>query len=236
MQIRIFRDNSLFKTLNSQYQAVRDRLETATNAGLNKQAVKLIAVSKKHSANSIRAVYKMGQKDFAESYAQEAVSKIEQLRDYAITWHFIGPIQSNKTRLIAENFHWVQSVDRVKILKRIDAQRPSSLNPIKVLLQLKIADETSKSGAHVEQIKQMVALSKDLPNISLRGLMCIPPASQDVLVQAHYFQQASKIFNEFQSIKGFDTLSMGMSNDLEAAINNGSTMLRIGTDIFGARK
>jgi len=138
--------------------------------------------------------------------------------------------------LIAENFHWVQSVDRIKTLTRINAQRPSDLNPIKVLLQLKVGDETSKSGANLEQIKQMIGLSKDLPNISLRGLMCIPPASQDVLMQAHYFQQAKNVFNQFQSIKGFDTLSMGMSNDMETAINNGSTMLRIGTDIFGARK
>ncbi|MCF6301567.1 MAG: YggS family pyridoxal phosphate-dependent enzyme [Proteobacteria bacterium] len=226
----------MFKTLNSQYQAVLNRLETAKKNSSNQQAVQLIAVSKKHSIKSIRSVYKMGQKDFAESYAQEAVKKIEALKNCAIIWHFIGPIQSNKTRLIAENFDWVQSVDRTKTLKRIDTQRPSGLNPIKVLLQLKIGDETSKSGANIEQLEQMIDISKDLPNICLRGLMCIPPASQDVLLQAHYFQQANKVFNQFQSIKGFDTLSMGMSNDLEAAINNGSTMLRIGTDIFGARK
>ena len=219
-------------TLIQRYQAVCRRIK---NTGAN-QAPHLLAVSKKHPASSVRALYQAGQRMFGESYAQEAIDKMQHLDDLAIEWHFIGPIQSNKTKIIAEHFDWVQSVDRLKVLQRLDRQRPAGRLPLKVLLQLKVGNEESKSGASVDDIYIMYKDAQLLANIEVKGLMCIPPPSDAFEVQCDYFEQACQIFEDIRaSDSSFDVLSMGMSGDLESAAATGSTMVRIGTDIFGAR-
>lgn len=219
-------------TLIQRFQAVVDRISTLSVS----KKPSLLAVSKRHSADSIRALYQLGQRRFGESYAQEAIEKIANLSDLDIEWHFIGPIQSNKTKVIAEHFDWVQSVDRLKVLQRLDRQRPAGRLPLKVLLQLKVGNEESKSGASVDDIYIMYKDAQLLANIEVKGLMCIPPPSDAFEVQCDYFEQACQIFEDIRaSDSSFDVLSMGMSGDLESAAATGSTMVRIGTDIFGAR-
>lgn len=196
----------------------------------------LLAVSKRHPAASIRRLYQAGQRHFGESYVQEALEKMAQLHDLDIEWHFIGPIQSNKTRPMAESFDWVQSVDRLKILERLNRQRPGGMAPLKVLLQLKVGDEASKSGATESDIYIMYQAAQSMSNLAIKGLMCIPPASDDYTTQCAHFNQAKRVFEKLQAKDDrFEVLSMGMSGDLEAAAQCGSTMARVGTDIFGAR-
>ena len=178
----------------------------------------------------------LGQRQFGESYVQEAVDKISRLEDRDLCWHFIGPVQSNKTRQLATHFHWVQSVDRMKILTRLNAQRPHGMPPLNVLLQLKVGHEASKSGAQNAEVLEMAKAAREMEGLTIRGIMCIPPPSDDVTTQRSYFAQARAVYLQLLSIcPTADTLSMGMSGDLEAAISEGSTMVRIGTDLFGPR-
>jgi len=197
----------------------------------------LLAVSKKKPAAAVAELYALGQRHFGESYAQEGVDKIEQLKMHDdIVWHFIGPLQSNKTRLIASHFDWVQSVDREKILLRLEQQRPTDMAPLNVLLQIKIGDEASKSGADPEVLLRLLQLGAEMQRIKIRGLMCIPPFSPSQSEQRRYFEQAQQFFKQHQHAFSLDVLSMGMSNDFAMAIDSGSTMIRIGTDLFGARE
>lgn len=196
--------------------------------------LKLLAVSKTHPASAIQAAYDAGITDFGESYLQESLEKIQQLADLPICWHFIGPIQSNKTRQIAENFDWVQSVDREKILRRLASQRPANLPPLNVCLQANLFNEPQKQGVIEPQLAELLELALSLPHIKLRGLMVIPPKSAEFDQQRQQFKQVRRLFLNFRDqYPEMDTLSMGMSGDSEAAIAEGSTMVRIGTAIFG---
>jgi pyridoxal phosphate enzyme (YggS family) len=194
-------------------------------------------VSKTHPADAVRAAHLAGLGHFGESYVQEAVEKIEQLRDLDITWHFIGPIQSNKTRPIASHFDWVQSVDRGKIARRLSEQRPQDMAPLQVCLQVNISGEASKSGVSLEALPGLAAEVVALPRLHLRGLMAIPAPTRDKLEQRHAFATLRRAMEGLRTIAPrMDTLSMGMSDDLEAAIEEGSTLVRVGTAIFGARR
>jgi len=201
------------------------------------QSITLLAVSKTKPINLILDAYEAGHRKFGESYVQESVEKIEKLAHLDdIQWHFIGPIQSNKTKLIANHFAWVQSIDRLKIAKRLSEQRDKDLPALNVLIQVNISGEASKSGCTLEEVNQLAQNIDALDNISLRGLMAIPEKKESLEQQIHAFSQLKTCFDTLQTqYKEIDTLSMGMSADLEAAIAAGSTMVRIGTDIFGAR-
>ena len=197
----------------------------------------LLAVSKTRPADEIRSAYECGLRQFGESYLQEAVEKIAALSDLPLTWHFIGPIQSNKTRPIAEHFQWVHSIDRAKIARRLNDQRPVGAPPLQVCLQVNISGEQSKSGAEEQDLPALANLVEELPNLKLRGLMAIPEATNDEAKQRAAFANLRQIFEDLQqSHPGLDTLSMGMSGDLEAAIAEGSTLIRVGTAIFGPRQ
>lgn len=202
----------------------------------NAQSIRLLAVSKTKSAADIRAAYQAGQQAFGESYLQEALEKIQQLSSLNIEWHFIGHIQSNKTREIATHFDWVHSVDRLKIARRLSEQRPPELPPLNLCLQINISDEASKSGITTEQLPPLAEQVRDLPNIRLRGLMAIPARAETFAQQRDVFRRMKQCQDELNA-NGFqlDTLSMGMSDDMEAAIAEGATIVRIGTAIFGAR-
>jgi len=217
---------------------VRSRIQRAEQA-CDRQpgSVALLAVSKTKPVDAIQAAVAAGQRRFGESYVQEAVDKIQQIANDDIEWHFIGPIQSNKTRLIAENFSWVHSVDRLKIAQRLSDQRPLGLAPVNICLQVNVSAEASKSGITPDKLPGLVEAVLKLPNIKLRGLMAIPAKSSSENAQCEAFRKLSdslKKINQQFSIN-LDTLSMGMSNDLEAAIAEGATMVRVGSDIFGAR-
>ena len=192
------------------------------------QEVTLIAVSKTKPATDLQQAIDAGQRHFGENYLQEALEKIETLKGQDLIWHFIGPIQSNKTKQIAENFDWVHSVDRLKIAKRLNDQRPENLEKLNVLLQVNIDNEPTKSGVLIDEIDALVTHFENLPNISLRGFMCIPNPNN----AGQSFKKMAEILQKHPNL---DTLSMGMSSDLELAIENGATFVRIGTDIFGKR-
>ena len=197
----------------------------------------ILAVSKKRSSVSMREAYAVGQRCFGESYLQEAIDKQAELADLDIEWHFIGPIQSNKTRSIAENFAWVHSVDRFKVAQRLNNQRPSRLEPLKVCIQVNIDDEASKSGVREQELPALARALLALPHLRLTGLMAIPLPRSDYAQQLAAFQRVAKLQTQLQDFLGMPltTLSMGMSSDLEAAIAAGSTLIRIGTDLFGPR-
>ncbi|RNF50485.1 YggS family pyridoxal phosphate-dependent enzyme [Marinomonas hwangdonensis] len=199
--------------------------------------VKLLAVSKTKPLSSIRAAYALGQKAFGENYVQEAVDKYHALSDLTdIEWHFIGPIQSNKSRAIAETMDWVHSVDREKIARRLSEQRGASLPPLNVCIQVNISGEESKSGIPLAELDAMVALVTSLPNLSLRGLMAIPAPQENHAAQCAVYAPLTQAFLALsQSHTSVDTLSIGMSGDLAAAIESGSTLVRVGTAIFGER-
>lgn len=224
-------------TIDANLQAVKARIEAATKqCGRNANDIELLAVSKTFGADAVRSAHAAGQRAFGENYVQEAVEKIATLSGLPLTWHFIGPIQSNKTRQIAENFDWVHSIDRLKIAERLAAARPATRAPLQVCIQVNIGDETSKSGiAPTEALGLAHAIAK-LPQLNLRGLMTIPPASSDISVQRSYFAQLRRLRDNIALQDcPLDTLSMGMSGDIEAAIAEGSTMVRVGTAIFGSR-
>lgn len=200
------------------------------------QTVSLCVVSKAQSAERIRAVYAAGHTIFGENYLQEALNKQEQLRDCAIAWHFIGPIQSNKTQPIARHFDWVHSVDRLKIAQRLSEARPPELPPLNICLQVNISHESSKSGASGEALLELALQIKQLPQLQLRGLMAIPAPCDDFDTQRDQFRQVRELFEQLnQQGLQLDTLSIGMSGDFAAAIAEGATLIRIGTAIFGAR-
>jgi len=204
---------------------------------INNNKITLLAVSKTHAADAIQAAYDTGIRQFGESYLQEALDKISALNHLPITWHFIGPIQSNKTKPIAEHFDWVQSVDRKKLLLRLSEQRPHHLKPINVCIQINYFNEEQKKGVQLNELPELLDLANNLPNIKLRGLMAIPPKTSSFGQQLAQYQQIVSCFNRAQQdYSQMDTLSIGMSNDLDAAIMAGSTMVRIGTALFGKRK
>jgi len=221
----------------SRFQSVNDRIRHATEDSGRAERPVLLAVRKKQTLSKIQALVDLGQRQFGESYVQEAVEKISGLTSADLCWHFIGPVQSNKTRQLATPFNWVQSVDRMKILSRLNDQRPQDLPPLNVLLQLKVGNEASKSGAQSDELLNMAKAARDMSGLVIRGVMCIPPPAEDVATQRSYFAQARAVYLQLLSIcPTADTLSMGMSGDLEAAISEGTTMVRIGTDLFGPRK
>ncbi|WP_019528409.1 YggS family pyridoxal phosphate-dependent enzyme [Dasania marina] len=199
-------------------------------------SVKLMAVSKTKPAALVREAAAAGAYHIGENYLQEALGKIAELNDIDLCWHFIGPIQSNKTRPIAEHFDWVHGVDRLKIASRLSEQRPLSLPPLNICLQVNVNDEASKSGVSLAELPALALAVANLPQLQLRGLMAIPKASSDEQEQRRNFAQVASVFKTLQNqLPQLDTLSMGMSGDMDAAIAEGSTIVRIGTDIFGAR-
>lgn len=195
----------------------------------------LLAVSKKHPAEAVLAAYHAGQCEFGENYADEAVSKMAQLPK-EIVWHFIGPIQSNKTRMISENFQWVHSVDRLKIIKRLNEQRLESAPALQCLIQVNISNEPQKAGASIGQIGELAAAIHQAPKLEFRGLMAIPKAQQSEQQLAENFRSMAVLLQKLkQHYPQCDTLSMGMSKDYQLAIEHGANVVRIGTDIFGQR-
>jgi pyridoxal phosphate enzyme (YggS family) len=196
----------------------------------------VLAVSKTRDANEIGNAHACGLSDFGENYLQEALEKIEALANLDLTWHFIGPLQSNKTRAVAEQFHWVHTVDREKIARRLNDQRPEHLPPLRVCLQVNISAESSKSGISLEDLPALADAVATMPRLALRGLMAIPAATNDEQQQRVAFSRLREALNALRvKYPDMDTLSMGMSADLEAAIAEGSTIVRIGTAIFGPR-
>lgn len=227
----------MINNIAERIKEVRNQIKQATQAAQRQpHSVQLLAVSKTKPAADVAAAHAAGQVDFGENYVQEGVQKITQLQHLPLTWHFIGPIQSNKTKDIAEHFAWVHSLDREKIARRLSQQRPAHLPPLKVLIQINIDDESSKAGIAPAQLEQMAQLIASLPQLQLRGLMTIPQADASADQQAHSFAAMQRLFLQLQTqYDQIDTLSMGMSNDLAAAIAHGATMVRVGTAIFGAR-
>lgn len=224
-------------TIASNLQAVRDAVTAAAiEAGRAPDDVILLAVSKTFAPDAIREAYCAGQTCFAESYVQEALNKIAALQDLPIKWHFIGPIQSNKTRAIAEHFAWVHSVDRLKIAERLSAQRPAHLPPLQICLQVNISEEVSKSGVPSGEVAQLAMKVAQLPHLNLRGLMAVPAPSDDISTQRAAFARLRELRDQLgrQGLQ-LAALSMGMSHDFAAAIAEGATMVRVGTAIFGDR-
>ncbi len=203
-------------------------------AGRDAGSVKLLAVSKTKSSRDIAEAYQAGQRHFGESYLQEALVKQQALAGFDITWHFIGPIQSNKTKPIAVYFDWVHSVDRFKIAKRLSEQRPSGLPPLNLCLQVNISREASKSGIQLTELPQLIAEVNALPNLSLRGVMAIPEPETDYQRQCRPYRELFQAVKQL-AMPQLDTFSFGMSGDLKAAIAEGSTLVRIGTALFGSR-
>ena len=216
---------------------VRQRIaDSAAKYHRSAQPVRLIAVSKTRTVDEIRSATRSGQRDFGENYLQDALEKIKILADEGICWHFIGPIQSNKTSQIAQHFDWVHSVDRAKIAQRLSTQRPKHLPPLNVCLQINIGTEASKSGIAIDEAEALALEVLQLSNLRLRGLMAIPAPVDSFELQRSFFCQLRNLYERLQEAGiDIDTLSMGMSNDLEAAIAEGATMVRIGTAIFGSR-
>jgi len=198
--------------------------------------IKLLAVSKTFPAAMVRVAYEAGQYAFGESYVQEALDKIAALRDLPLEWHFIGPVQSNKTRAIAENFAWVHSVDRLKIAERLSAQRPQNLPPLNVCIQVNVSGEDSKSGVAPGEVLALAQTVAQLPQIKLRGLMAIPAPMEEMEAQRLPFALLRELMQQINA-QGLelDTLSMGMSHDLDAAVLEGATIVRVGSAIFGQR-
>ncbi|HEX7454413.1 MAG TPA: YggS family pyridoxal phosphate-dependent enzyme [Gallionella sp.] len=224
-------------TIASNLQAVRAGMIAASvSAGRAANDISLLAVSKTFPAAALREACQAGQTRFAESYVQEAMDKIAQLHGLPIEWHFIGPIQSNKTRLIAEHFAWVHSVDRLKIAERLSAQRPIHLPPLQLCLQVNISNEASKSGVMPDQVSDLAQEIVKLPNVTLRGLMAVPAPTDEIAVQRASFAQLRELQDQLnrQGLQ-LDTLSMGMSDDFAVAIAEGATMVRVGSAIFGNR-
>jgi PLP dependent protein len=220
-------------------QDVNSRIQQACSTNhRNEQDVTLLAVSKTFGPEAVREALACGQTRFGENYVQEALDKIEALRDVRaqIEWHLIGPLQSNKTRVVAENFDWVQSVDRLKIAERLDEQRPAHLPPLQVLIQVNTSGEASKSGLTPDEALALAQAIRALPRLTLRGLMALPAPEADEAVQKQAHHRLLTLFDDLNAQGlALDTLSMGMSADLEAAIAEGSTLVRVGTAIFGGR-
>jgi len=217
--------------------AVLARIEAAARrAGRDPAGVRLLAVSKQQPAEAVAAAADAGQREFGENYVREGVAKIEALGGRPLTWHFIGQLQANKTREVAEHFQWVHTVDRERIATRLDAQRPHYAGPLDVLLQVRLGDEPGKGGVEPADLPKLAAFVAGLPRLRLRGLMCIPPPADDEAVQRVPFARLRELLDDLNR-RGhpLDTLSMGMSADLEAAVLEGATLVRIGTALFGPR-
>lgn len=229
--------------LKEKLHNVRVRVASAcVSAGRNPSEIAILAVSKRHSAERILELNRLGQTSFGENYVQEALAKMAQINEYlhqkeaVLEWHFIGPLQSNKTREVAEHFQWVQSVDRMKLLKRLSNQRPGHLPDLNICIQVNIDREPQKAGVIPEQLTELAQNALSLPGIRLRGLMAIPRAATEFHDPADSYARMHALYRDLlESGMNLDTLSMGMSADLEAAIMHGSTMVRIGTDLFGPR-
>jgi pyridoxal phosphate enzyme (YggS family) len=223
--------------IDDQLQAVHARMAAAClAAGRDPAEVALLAVSKTFGAEVVRAAHAAGQTAFGENYIQEAVDKMAALQDLPLVWHCIGPIQSNKTRLVAEHFHWVQTVDRLKIAQRLSEQRPAHLSPLQVCIQVNVDGGATKSGVAPQELPALARSVAVLPGLQLRGLMCIPDPQPDFEQMKGVFLRARELYEQLRATGlALDTLSMGMSGDLEAAIHAGSTLVRVGTAIFGGR-
>ena len=222
-------------------QDIHQKIEKACEqANRPKSAVKLLAVSKTKPVADILTAHQAGQIAFGENYVQEGVEKIQHFESQGIEleWHFIGPLQSNKSRLVAEHFDWMQTLDRAKIADRLNEQRPAHKSPLNVLIQINISDEESKSGIQPEEMLQLAKHIENLPHLRLRGLMAIPAPTHDIAEQESAFKKMKVLFEQLKQAlptQQIDTLSMGMTDDMASAIKCGSTMVRIGTAIFGAR-
>ena len=223
--------------IEQRLQQVHEQIRSAAQAhGRDPASVALLAVSKTRPVDDIRAALRAGQQRFGESYLQEALGKINELSGEPIEWHFIGRLQSNKTRPVAEHFDWVHSVDTAKLLRRLSDQRPAALAPLNVCLQVKIDGEASKGGLAPEQLPELTALAAELPRIRLRGLMTLPAPATGLEAQRRPFRRLRELQQRLNlQGAGLDTLSIGMSSDLEAAIAEQATLVRIGTAIFGPR-
>ena len=226
-------------TLGERYCALTQRLRAVeAHFGRPENGTCLVAISKTHPAQAIREVAALGQMDFGENQLQDALSKMEHLSDLKFIWHFVGPIQSNKCRDIAYHFDWVHSVDRLKIARRLSELRPTGADPLNILLQVNLQNETTKSGISVDAVSDLTGAVKQLSNIHLRGLMAIPSPEKDFQRQRAVFaslRELSETINQEQQTV-MDCLSMGMTDDMEAAVAEGATHVRIGTAIFGPRQ
>lgn len=225
-------------TIKQNLVNVRSHIDTvAQKCGRSSEEITLLAVSKTKPASDIEKAIACGQTEFGENYVQEGVDKINYFSDNnTLVWHFIGPLQSNKTRLVAEHFDWCHTIDRLKIAQRLSDQRPASLPPLNVLIQINISDENSKSGINLTELDGLATQISILSGIKLRGLMAIPAPESHYDKQVEVLEKMHLAFKQLQSqYPNIDTLSMGMTNDMEAAIACGSTLVRIGTAIFGAR-
>ncbi len=234
-------------TIADNLQRVRERIATACQAhGRDLKDVTLLAVSKTFDADAVAQAANAGQRAFGENYIQEAVDKIAALRHLHLEWHCIGPVQSNKTRVVAENFDWVQSLDRLKIAQRLSDQRPPDLPALQVCIQVNIDGGPNKSGVPADAVVELAKQVLGLPRLQLRGLMCIPEPAPDFEASCSVLARIKSLFDHIKSMpelfaaaatgSRFDTLSMGMTADLEAAVQSGSSMLRVGTAIFGSRQ
>lgn len=224
-------------TIARNLQDVRARIATACQlAGRNVEDVTLLAVSKTFGAEAVRAAAGAGQRAFGENYVQEGIDKIAQLRDLALEWHCIGPLQSNKTRPVANAFDWVHGIDRLKIAERLSAQRDVHLPPLNVCIQVNVSGEDSKSGVAPDEVAALAQAVAGLPRLRLRGLMCIPEPTDDSALLRARFALLRRLRDELAAVGlALDTLSMGMSHDIEPAVAEGATIVRVGTAIFGAR-
>ncbi len=227
-------------TLEARYRAVKERIgRAAAAAGRDAASVRLLAVGKTFPPEDLRALAGLGQREFGENYVQEAEAKIAALAGMDLVWHYIGPIQSNKTRRIAETFDWVQSVQDERIARRLSAQRPPDRPPLNVCLQVNLSGEATKSGCSPDEVLPLALTVNALPGLALRGLMAIPEPTADSGLQARRFGELRALFDQakerLSAGSGFDTLSMGMSADLEAAIAQGATLVRVGSALFGER-
>lgn len=225
------------QNLPERVREVRERMaRAAARAGRSAQSVTLLAVTKAQGPEVVRAAAACGLGHFGESYLQEALGKLDALQDRPLTWHFVGRIQANKTRPIAERFAWVHAVDRLKIAARLSEQRPHYAPPLNVCLQVRLGDEAAKGGVAGSELAALARAVGRLPRLSLRGLMCIPPEETQIERQHAWFRELRRMFAELNAGgAALDTLSMGMSGDFEAAIEEGATIVRVGTALFGPR-
>jgi PLP dependent protein len=216
---------------------VRSRIRQAAEAaGRNPAAVTLVAVTKAQTAESIRLAATAGVTDFGENYLQEASAKMDRLADLGLRWHFIGGIQSNKTRAIAERFDWVHSIDRLSIARRLSEQRPFHAPPLNLCIQVELVPEPNKGGIAPDEVGPLAAAAAELPRVRLRGLMCVPPPQPDLAAERGVFARLRTLLEELNAVgHKLDTLSMGMSGDFESAVAEGATLVRIGTALFGSR-
>ena len=225
------------QTLLRNITQIRDRVSVkSAKTPITSKPVTIVAASKTQSAEVIRSATRFGVNDFGENYLQEALVKMDLLKDLNLTWHFIGPLQSNKTKLIAEKFNWIHSLDRLSVAQQLSKKRPSELDPLNVCIQVNISNEISKSGCLPEEVSNLILDVRSLPRLRLRGLMIIPEIIEKRKQMSSPFKRIRTLFDTCVNFENqLDTLSMGMSDDFELAIEHGSTMIRLGTALFGPR-